>query len=169
MKVGIFFGSSTGNTKKISYLIYENINKYIDCTVFNISKVNINKFNNFDILILGTSTWYYGKLQYNWYNFLKNNKNIILNNKIICLFGCGDSLNYSYTFCDGLYYLYNIFNNNNIIIGYLNNIYKFKNSKSLLFKKYFLGLVIDDNNSYKLNNKIIKIWTSNILINIFNI
>ncbi len=166
MRIGIFFGSSTGNTKKISYLIYKRLNKYIICNIFDISKINLDKFNNFDILILGSSTWYYGKLQYDWYNFLNYNKNIIIRNKIICFFGCADKLNYRYTFGDSLYYLYKIFNNNNIIIGYFNNIYKFNNSKSLLFKKYLLGLIIDDNNKYEKNIRIINIWISDLLLNI---
>ncbi len=169
MKIGIFYGSSTGNTKKISYLIYTKLVKYVYCKIFNISEINLSEFNKFDILILGTSTWYYGRLQFDWYNFLNYNKNIILKKKIICFFGCGNKLNYSYTFCDGLYYLYKSYNKNNTIIGYWNNIYKFKNSKSLLCKNYFLGLVIDDNNSYKINNKIINIWLSNFLVYLFKI
>ncbi len=168
MKVGIFFGSSTGNTKNIAFLIYKKIKKYIFCNIFDISKIDFNIINDFDILILGSSTWYYGKLQYHWYNFFYYNKKFIIKNKIICFFGCGDKLNYKYTFCDGLFCLYKRFNVNNIIIGYWFNIYKFKNSKSLLFKKYFLGLIIDDNNKYKKNIKIINIWVSNLLLKILN-
>ncbi|MCM0158274.1 flavodoxin domain-containing protein [Candidatus Nardonella dryophthoridicola] len=54
MKIGIFFGTNTGNTENISYLIQKKIgnNSY----VYDISNTNIKIIEKFDILLLGTST-----------------------------------------------------------------------------------------------------------------
>ncbi len=169
-KVGIFFGSDTGNTKKIAYIIYEKINKYFDVNISDISSNSLKDFKDFDIYILGTSTWYYGELQYDWDNFLNDFKKINFLNKIVCFFGCGNQKDYSNYFCNGIYKLYNIAKKNNaLIIGYWpNKNYFFHNSSSLINKHYFIGLVIDEINQYKFTNKRINIWLSKLIIDIFN-
>ncbi len=170
-RIGIFFGSDTGNTKNIAYQIYEKINKYFYTSIFDIRNSTINNFISCDILILGTSTWYCGELQYDWDIFLKKFKKINFFKKIICFFGCGDQKNYGNYFCDGIYKLYNIINkNNSLIIGYWpNKNYFFDNSTSLLNKNYFLGLIIDEVNQSKLTNKRINSWVSKLLVDLYNL
>lgn len=119
-KLGIFWGSNTGNTEKIAYIIYEKISKYYNnVNIFNISNVSLNDFFKFNFFILGTSTWYYGELQNDWNNFLLNLKKLNFNNKIVSLFGCGDQKNYYDSFCNGVKILYDIvYKNGAKIIGY---------------------------------------------------
>ncbi len=170
-KLGIFYGSDTGYTRKISYYINKKLNIYFNTKVLDISQVSINDFIDYKILLLGTSTWYYGELQYDWDNFLEDFKKIDFSNKIVSFFGCGNQIDYSNCFCDGIYKLYKIVIKNNVnIIGYwpVNN-YIFNYSKSLLNKNYFIGLVLDEINQSKLTKKRINIWLSYLIVNIFNI
>ncbi len=163
--IGIFFGSNTGNTKKIAYLILNCIKKYFNVCILDISKSSLEEFNKYNIFILGTSTWYYGELQYDWDNFLPLFKKIDFSNKIIAFFGCGNQIDYSDYFCDGVSVLYNIVIDNNAkVIGYwsIKN-YKFNYSKSLLNKDYFIGLFLDEDNQSKLTLSRINKWTKKLI------
>ncbi len=169
-KVGIFFGSDTGNTKRVSYYILEKFSKYFDTSILNIANSSVYDFYEFDILILGTSTWYCGELQYDWDDFLYNFKSINFSNKIISFFGCGNQEDYGDYFCSGIYKLYKIvIKDNPIILGYwpVCN-YKFIYSKSLLNKSYFFGLVLDEDYQSEFTIRRVNIWTSKLLLDIFN-
>ncbi len=169
--IGIFFGSDTGVTKRIAFIIKKKINNYFNVDILNISESSKNDFLNYDILILGTSTWYQGELQYDWDDFLSCFKKINFNKKIVSFFGCGNQKDYSNCFCNSVYKLYNIvYKKNGYIIGYwpINN-YKFNYSKSLFNKNYFIGLMIDEHNQSEFTNRRISIWVSNLIINIYNI
>ncbi len=170
-KVGIFYGSDTGNTKRISFIIKNKLINYFKTKILDISLSSIDDFLNFDILLLGTSTWYHGELQYDWDNFLNNFNNISLDNKIVAFFGCGNQKEYGDCFCNGVYKLYNIFKKKNVIIlGYWPIInYKFNHSKSIFNNNYFIGLMLDEHNQSKLTNKRISIWISKIIVDIYNI
>ncbi len=167
-KVGIFFGSDTGNTKRISYYILDKMSRCFTTKVLNISHSSINDFYDFDVLILGTSTWYCGELQYDWDDFLSNFRKINFSKKIIAFFGCGNQEDYGDFFCDGVSKLYNIvIKDNPIIVGYwpvLN--YKFISSKSLFNKNYFLGLMLDEEYQLEFTVKRINIWTSKLILEI---
>ncbi len=168
--IGIFYGSDTGNTKKVAFKIKKKISKYFNSDIIDISKSSKNNFLNYDIFILGTSTWYYGELQYDWSIFLSSFKKINFSNKIVSFFGCGNQKKYNNYFCDAIYKLYNIVLKKNAkIIGYWPLIdYKFNKSKSLLNKKYFIGLTIDKDNQNNLTNKRICIWVSKLILDIYN-
>lgn len=49
----------------------------------------------YDVLVLGTSTWGAGELQDDWYDGVKVLKKADLSHKFVALFGCGDSDSYS--------------------------------------------------------------------------
>lgn len=170
-KIGIFYGSDTGDTKKISYYINNKLIYYFNTKIFDISNSSINDFLYFEILILGTSTWYHGELQYDWDNFLLDFKKIDFSNKIVSFFGCGNQIDYSNCFCDGVYKLYNIVNKKNSkIIGYWpSNGYKFNFSKSLLNKNYFIGLMIDEKYQKNLTKIRLNKWISYLILNIYNL
>ncbi len=168
INIGIYFGSSTGDTKKIAYLIKKEINKFYNVKIFNISKVDLNEFKKNNIFILGASTWYNGEIQHDWNNFLVKLKKIDFSKKIVSLFGCGDQVNYSKTFGNGLSVLYNIVKNNKAnVIGYWSTDgYNFLKSKSLLNKEYFLGLLLDENNQSMLSVNRVCIWVKKLIFKI---
>ncbi len=159
-KVGIFYGSSSGNTKKIAELIEREIKKYFITHVYDVSICKICDWKLYDIWIIGTSTWYYGELQYDWKNFLYSYRKLSFLGKYVAFFGCGNQIIYSNYFCNALYILHKIaLIKKANIIGYWPNIgYKFNYSKILLDKKTFLGLVLDEDNQSLLSPKRVYIW-----------
>lgn len=62
MKTGIFYGSTTGNTENAAELF----GKWIkDAQVQSIADGSKDDLENYDLLILGTSTWGWGEIQDN--------------------------------------------------------------------------------------------------------
>ncbi|WP_343154572.1 flavodoxin FldA [Buchnera aphidicola (Pseudoregma panicola)] len=163
-KIGIFFGSDTGNTENVAKKILKEINSK-NVFLHDISNSTKNTLNKYKILILGSPTWYYGELQSDWDDFFPILKKISFKNKIVAIFGCGDQEDYAEYFCDAMYTIYKIVKKNGaILIGkWSSKDYNFESSKALYNKKKFLGLVIDEDRQQKKSKIRIKIWVKKIL------
>lgn len=169
-KIGIFFGSDTGNTEKIATLIFNLIGSSYS-KLYDIANISKQEIERYSILIFGVPTWYYGELQCDWDDFLPILKKIKFNNKIIAIFGCGDQEDYSEYFCDAMKEVYTVVKKNGAtIIGkWPSEGYSFEKSNALIDKKNFLGLVIDEDRQQKLSNGRVKKWVQQILKEIKNI
>lgn len=163
-EIGIFFGSDTGNTEKIAKLIQESIGNNI-AILHDISNVSKKDIEDFNYLILGIPTWYYGEVQCDWDDFLPKLKQINFLDKTVALFGCGDQEDYSEYFCDAMGIVYKILKEKkaNIIGKWSTKEYNFERSKALLNKDYFVGLILDeDRQAEKTTERVIK-WLKTIL------
>lgn len=163
-KIGIFFGSDTGNTEKIAKLIQKYIGNDV-AILHDISESSRQDIEKFKFLILGIPTWYYGEAQCDWDDFLPTLKKINFLDKTIALFGCGDQEDYSEYFCDAMSLIYKIIKKNkgNIIGKWSTKEYCFEQSKALLNKEYFFGLVLDEDRQPEKTNIRIKQWLEYIL------
>ena len=101
MKIGLFYGSTTCFTEmtaeKMQVFLGEEL---VD--VHNIKETGLTTLKDYDILILGISTWDYGELQEDWETLWDELDNYDLNGKIIALFGQGDQLGYTDWFVDAM-------------------------------------------------------------------
>lgn len=95
----IFYGSSTGATQTLAKEIAAKLGV---ADIFDVSDASADKAAGYDTLLLGSSTWGYGELQDDWYNFLPELKKQNLGGKKVALFGCGDADSYPDTFCDAM-------------------------------------------------------------------
>ncbi|QJC35776.1 flavodoxin FldA [Enterobacteriaceae endosymbiont of Donacia sparganii] len=163
-KIGIFFGSDTGNTENVACNIYKKLGNKIS-SIFNIAQVEQKDIEQYNILLFGIPTWYYGEVQCDWEYFLPTLEKINFKNKILGLFGCGDQEDYGEYFCDAISIIYNIVKINKArIIGYWpTKGYYFHSTKSLKNKNYFLGLTIDEDRQPELTNLRINTWIKQIL------
>ena len=82
-KIGLFFGSDTGNTETIAEKIIEILDRDID--LINIYDAKAEDFTQYDDLILGLSTWHDGELQSDWDTFFMEFSEIDFTNKTIAL------------------------------------------------------------------------------------
>ena len=103
MKIGIIYGSTTGNTEDAANLIGKQLE---DAAVHNITDVDQQDFEQYDLLILGTSTWGMGDMQDDWEDGLSKLSQADLQGKQVALFGLGDQNAYPGTFVDALRGLY---------------------------------------------------------------
>lgn len=104
-KTGVFYGSSTGTCEELANQIAEKLG-VSSTDVHSVDKMTADKIKEYEVLVLGTSTWGDGELQDDWYDGVKVLKSADLSMKFVALFGCGDSDSYCDTFCDGIGVLY---------------------------------------------------------------
>ena len=156
-KIGIFFGSTTGVTEEIANKISNNLE---GAEVYNISG-NEDKLNDFDVLILGTSTWGFGDLQDDWQGTLDELANLDLNGKKVAYFGTGDQSTFADTFIDGIGIINDeIEKTGALVIGQTSiDGYEFSGSKAVVDGK-FLGLAIDEVNQSELTDERVEKWIS---------
>lgn len=158
MKIGIFYGSTTGVTKKVS----EKAGELLGADVMNVAEIE-EKIDNYDVFIFATSSWNRGDVQKNWQEHLKFLEKKDFNGKKVALIGVGDQEFFGKTFVDGMCVIYTYIKYNNIkLIGKTSTEgYNFDESRSVE-KGKFIGLAIDDKNQKELTEQRIINWVKQI-------
>lgn len=160
MSTGIFYTTSTGNNDEIAEKIASALG---DVEIFNFANTDLAKINDYEKVIIGTSTWGDGELNDDFEDIWDNFKEIDFSNKTVALFGLGDQEGYEDTFCDALGEIYTqVKKAGATIIGFTSSEgYDFQESKALIDGS-FVGLALDEDNQDELTDKRIKTWTENI-------
>ena len=158
-KIGLFFGSDTGNTEEVTETIKELWN-YSELEVIEACDMTVEDFDRFEIIILGLSTWYDGDLQSDFEEFYPAFKTIDFSNKIVAMYGCGDQYGYAEYFVDGLGILGSVIlaNGGEIVGKWPIEGYEFDESKGQFNDELFYGLALDFENQMELNDERIKQW-----------
>lgn len=158
-KVGIFYGTTTGVTEDIAHRIADKID---GADIFNIDG-NEDKLNDYDVLLLGASTWGFGDLQDDWQTVLDELSNLNLQGKKVGYFGTGDQGTFADTFIDALGIINDeIKKTGATIIGQTSTEgYEFSESRAVVDGK-FLGLVVDEINQPDLTDERIDAWVEEI-------
>lgn len=100
-KIGIFFGSTSGNTEDLAGMVAKSFD-IANEDIHNVSDADANTLQGYDVLLLGSSTWGVGDLQDDWEDFLPKVSSQSLSGKKVAFFGCGDSFGHGDTFCNSL-------------------------------------------------------------------
>lgn len=99
--IGVFYGSDNGTTQDVAEQFAKKLN--IDSShLYDVGKADAAKLNDYEVLLLGSSTQGYGDLQYDWDEFIGKLESASLSGKKVAVFGLGDSASYSDTFCDAI-------------------------------------------------------------------
>lgn len=155
--IGIYYGSTTGSTENLA----NQIAKLLGVSADNIHDISTAKadFDQYDVLLFGSSTFGLGDLQDDWESFIEDVKKADLNGKKVALFGCGDSASYSDTFCDALGLIYNAIKGKGIqLIGKTpTEGYSFDSSEAVVDGQ-FVGLPIDEDNESNLTDQRVSLW-----------
>lgn len=99
--IGVFYGSDNGTTQDVATQFAKKM-KIDAVNVYDVGKADVAKLNDYDVLLLGSSTQGYGDLQYDWDEFIGKLESADLKGKKVAVFGLGDSASYSDTFCDAI-------------------------------------------------------------------
>ncbi|MEO1256829.1 MAG: flavodoxin domain-containing protein, partial [Bacteroidota bacterium] len=88
-KIGLFYGSNTGNTEAVAHDIKSAFDEILPDTVqiHNIGASSAETVIQYDYLIFGVPTWNTGELQDDWDAFLPNFKTMDLKGKKLAIFG----------------------------------------------------------------------------------
>ncbi|WP_435274693.1 flavodoxin FldB [Psychrobium sp. nBUS_13] len=165
MKIGLFYGSTTCFTEMTAEKMQGFLGEEL-VDVHNIKETGLAAIKDYDILILGISTWDYGELQEDWEMLWDQLDNFDLNGKIVALFGQGDQIGYTDWFVDAMGFLHDkIMPLGPQIVGYWpNQGYDFAQSKALTEdKSHFVGLALDDEDQFDLSEERIATWLTQIM------
>ena len=158
--IGIFYGSSTGVTKRIAEKIKENLEPGL-VDIYDVKYVKTKDVEKYNNIILGSSTWGKGTLQSDFERFLYDVlKFSNLKGKKIAIFGTGDSVLYPDAFVDAIGIIFDALEGKGVtFVGeFSTKGYKFDASLSIFGKK-FIGLPLDDDSDDEQNKLRISLWT----------
>jgi len=144
-KIGLFYGSTTGNTVKVAEMVGEAFGGEVD--LHDVRKASADDLAGYDVLILGTSTWHWGGLQDEWANFEDGLRGVDLKGKKVALFGVGDQKRYPDHFVDGIGLLHDAVKaGGGVLVGmWPVEGYDFNESAGQVGDK-FAGLAVDEDN-----------------------
>jgi flavodoxin I len=156
-KIGIFYGSSGGNTQSVAKTVAKKLG--VDSSdVYDVNKAKASDLSAYNVLIFGSSTWGLGDLQDDWEGFIRDVANADLTGKKIALFGCGDSSSYPDTFCDAMGKIYQAVKDKATVVGFTDTDgYSFDASEAVV-NSQFAGLAIDEDNESNLTPQRIDNW-----------
>ncbi len=158
MKTIIVYGSTTGTTENVGGIIakgFEN-SKLVD-----VDNLDFNTLADYDLIILGTSTWGIGDLQDDWESNLYKLSDIDLSGKHVALFGTGDQEGYSDSYIDGVHTIYQeIVKSKPTLIGKTSTDGYIFDSSLAVVEGELIGLAIDEDSQPHLSDKRITSWIS---------
>ncbi len=158
-KIAIFFGSTMGNTEELANSLAEALGISED-DVKNVSEASIEDMADYDVLLLGSSTWGCGDLQSDWEDIIENIQGDALAGKKVAIFGTGDSSSYADTFCNAMSAIANAATAAGAtLIGNAVDAsdYEYDESESVIDGK-FVGLAIDEENEPEKTDERIAAW-----------
>ena len=166
--IGIFFGSNTGNTRKIAKMIkkrFPDDERIAD--PLNVNKATPELVSGYDFLILGTPTLGEGDMpgldadcqNESWAEFLPQLANVDFSGKTVALYGLGDQEKYSDNFVDALGMLYDFVSERGakVVGAWPTDGYDFMASKAERDGQ-FVGLVQDLDNQKMLLEDRLETW-----------
>jgi len=158
-RIGLFFGSTSGKTRKVAKMIKKRFDDEILADPVNINRVSPEDFSSFDYLILGTPTMGEGQLpglsadceEESWEEALLRFADVDLSGKIVAIFGLGDQVSYSNEFLNAMIDIHDFVTDRGarVIGAWPTDGYEFNTSLAVIDDK-FVGLALDlDNQSGK--------------------
>ncbi|GMM89389.1 flavodoxin FldB [Vibrio fortis] len=167
MKIGLFYGSTTCYTEmaaeKIRGIIGEDL---VD--IHNVKETPLSLMADYDLLLLGISTWDFGEIQEDWNEIWDDLATTPVKGKVVALFGLGDQEGYGEWFLDAMGLLHDELKTVGAeFVGYWPNddSYEFEASKALTEdQSQFVGLAIDEDSQYELSDDRIAAWVEQVLV-----
>lgn len=163
-KVGLVFGTDTGNTEEVGEKIAD-LFAEMGCPVDMINVVEADQtiLESFDFLILGIPTWDFGGIQEDWERFEGELLSTNLANTTVALYGLGDQRGYGDFFLDAMGWLHaRVQKAGARVIGaWSTDGYDFQESLAVNDdKSMFCGLGIDEDQQFELTDERISEWVA---------
>lgn len=161
-KIGIFYGSTEGNTEEAAFKIQKALGKD-NADVHNVDSATAEDVQGYAIVIFGASTWEIGELQEDWDSFIDVLDDIDFGGKKVAYFGLGDADGYPDTFIDALGIIHDRIKDSGATFfgAWPTDEYSYDDSKALVNGK-FLGLALDNDNEPDKTDERIAAWVAQI-------
>lgn len=160
-KIGIFYGSTEGNTERVVTRIHELLGGDSEAALHNVNSSSADDMQPYPNLILACPTWEIGQLQEDWDSFIDELADVDFAGKKVTFIGLGDADGYPDTFLDAMGIIYDrIKDKGATFVGaWPTEGYNFEASKGVVDGK-FLGLAIDEDNQKDLTEKRAADWVA---------
>ena len=156
-KIGIFYGSSTGQTEIVAEKLHQLLGEE-NADLINVDGATKKDLEKYPYLVFGTPTWGVGEMQDDWEDFAEIVEKTDLKGKKIALFGLGDQDTYPDSFADGVGMLYNKIKDKAVIVGkWPKSGYTFHESEAFRDNS-FVGLIIDQENQAAKTTERLEKW-----------
>lgn len=161
-KIGIFCGTAGGT----SMIIANAVAKAFDVEEEDLINMeedfdDIEQFEDYDVLFIGSSTWGQGDVHFAWVDVQLEieDEQIDFSGKTVALFGAGDCVKHGEHFCSAMGRLHNTFKKLGAnVIGYVNKEdYSYEFSLAEIGNK-LCGLAIDEHNEKAKTQKRVENW-----------
>jgi flavodoxin I len=161
-KIGLFYGTDTGNTETIAKEVKKKLEAKLGADSVDLLEIYKKKKEDMDkytLLILGMPTWYDGELQGDWEEFIPEMEKVNFSAKKVAFFGLGDQYGYAAYFCDALgVFAELVEKNHGQIVGFTSSKgYEHDESKAQRGDK-FVGLCLDTDNQDELTDQRLESW-----------
>ena len=160
-KIGIFYGSTTGTTEAVAHKIAESLG--VDSKdIHNVASAAPSDVADYDVLIIGASTWGAGDLQADMANYLDGLQSVYLGDKMVAIYGCG-STQMKKTFCNSVGEIYRRLHDTHaqFFAPFTNEGYTYEHSDADI-NGMTVGLCIDNANHPDLTDIRVKEWCADI-------
>lgn len=161
-KIGIFFGSSSGVTRGAAELLADEF-KGAELIDMEEDFDGIDQFEDFDVLLIGSSTWGQGDPQRDWVDPLYelDNERPDLEGKKVAFFGAGDQKTHGEHFLSALGKMHDLFTSLGAKAYGFTSTSGYEYEFSLAEREgKFCGLGIDDVNQEDMTEDRVKEWAS---------
>nr|WP_320132232.1 flavodoxin [uncultured Holophaga sp.] len=157
----ILFGSTLGDTERIAARLAELLPG--TTRVAPIRGFPLATLPDYDLLLLGTSTWGAGDIQDDWEGALAGLRKLDLDGRSVALFGLGDAYGYADTFVDGMGILHETLTGTRATRKgfWPTEGYPFSHSRAVV-DGHFVGLPLDENNQSHLTEDRLLSWVSSL-------
>lgn len=156
--IGIFYGSSTGNSEFAAEQIQKQFGADI-ATIIDVSSAKLNDIDQYSNIIFGCSTLEIGELEYDFEAFMPQIEAANLEDKKVAIFGLGDQESYPDSFVDSIGIIYEAIKDKGCeVVGKVSTDgYDYDESRGEVDGE-FMGLPLDEENQGELTEDRIKDW-----------
>ncbi|RTE66566.1 flavodoxin FldB [Amphritea opalescens] len=164
-EIGLFYGSTTGNTESCAELIATHIG-FDRVDLHELAAEGLEGVSDYRYLIFGIPTWDYGELQEDWSDVWAELDELDLNGVKCALFGLGDQIGYGEWFLDAMGALHDkLVSRGAIMCGYFPiEGFNFEASKALTEEQdCFVGLALDEDCQNELTADRVARWVPEVL------
>ena len=160
--IGIFYGSSSGNSEAAAKQIQKEFGE-TKAAIFNVSDAKVSDVEQYSNIIFGCSTLEIGELEYDFEDFMPQIKEANLEGKKVAIFGLGDQESYSDSFVDAIGIIYEALKDKGChLVGKVSSDgYNYDESRAEVDGQ-FMGLPLDEENQGDLTNERIKEWVADL-------
>ena len=162
IKIGLFYGTTTGKTEYVAEMIQTEFNG-ANIEINDVSKAEASDLTSYDYLIVGCPTWNIGELQSDWEGLYEELDGVDFSGKKVAYFGTGDQVGYSDNFMDAIGIIAEKIEacGGTTVGEWPTDGYDFSESRAVRNGK-FVGLAIDEDNQPELTPARVKAWVAQV-------